>query len=255
MTFLLCVAVILIATLPAQSNGSTAYPCSGTWNGTLSPGTGTVSVLGTNHQISTSSVVSGTFDGDTTHGNWVGTISTNYTVPDMSTKGQVSSAITGTYVMSIDPSGTITGTSTIPLTGGFSGQLKITFQGTESQTGGLTGTWTGTLTVTQVTYVGMPLGANITAPGSGQFTGTAQTSAAQTVASTSSAIPTSVTVASTTAAASSATTMVSPTSQSVSQPSGQGVSPLPYALVAVVVIIIIVAALALKMRRPKKSSG
>jgi hypothetical protein len=167
--FLLFVAVILVA-FPASASAQSASPCKGTWNGTVGPGTGTVSLV-TNHQITTSSIVTGTFDGDTTHGNWVGTISTNFTVPDMNSKGQVSNAITGTYVMSIAADGTITGTATIPLTGGFSGQIKLTFQGQESKTGQLTGTWTGTLTVTQVTYNMIPLGANISAPGSGQFTG------------------------------------------------------------------------------------
>lgn len=141
----------------------------------MTPGTGTVSVLGMNQQITTNSIVNGTFDGDTTHGSMVGTISTSYIVPSMGTKGEVSSTITGTYVMSISPSGTITGSSTIPLSGGFSGEVKITFQGQLSKTGQLTGTWTGTLTVTQVTYMGMALGANIAAPGSGQFTGSEQT--------------------------------------------------------------------------------
>jgi len=171
--FLLFLAVILV-TVPAYASAQSASPCTGTWTGTMGPGTGTVNVAFTNHNIETNSIVIGTFSGDTTHGNWVGTISTNYTVPDMSTKGQVSSAITGTYVMSVSSSGAVTGTSTIPLTGGFTGQIKLSFQGQESSTGRLTGTWTGTLTVTQVTYEGLPLSANISAPGSGQFTGTAQ---------------------------------------------------------------------------------
>ena len=170
--FLLFLAVILV-TVPAYASAQSASPCTGTWTGTMGPGTGTVNVAFTNHNIETNSIVTGTFSGDTTHGNWVGTISTNYTVPDMSTKGQVSSAITGTYVMSVSSSGAVTGTSTIPLTGGFTGQIKLSFQGQESSTGRLTGTWTGTLTVTQVTYEGLPLSTNISAPGSGQFAGTA----------------------------------------------------------------------------------
>lgn len=172
MAFLLFVAVISV-TLPAYGFAQSAYPCQGIWNGTIGPGTGTVSVLGSNHQISASSVVTGTFEGDTTHGSWVGTISTNYTLPDMNQKGQVSSSVTGAYVMNI-VNGTVTGTSTIPLLGQFSGQLTIAFRGQEAQTGELTGTWTGTLTVTQVTYMGMAFGVNIVAPGSGQFTGTEQ---------------------------------------------------------------------------------
>ena len=171
--FLLFVAVILVA-LPAYASAQAASPCKGTWNGTMGPGTGTVSVLGSNHKLTTNSIVSGTFDGDTTHGSVTGTISTNYTVPDMGQKGQVSNSITGSYVMSIAANGTVTGTATIPLTGQFTGQITITFQGQESQGGQLTGTWTGTLTVTQVTYMGLGLGANISAPGSGQFAGTAQ---------------------------------------------------------------------------------
>ena len=171
--FLLFVAVILL-TLPVYASAQSAYTCTGSWNGTIGPGTGTVSVLGSSHPITTNSVVTGTFEGDTTHGSWVGTVSTNYAVPDMNQNGQFSSTITGTYVMNV-VNGTVTGTSTIPLTGQFNGQLTITFQGQESQTGELTGTWTGTLTVTQVTYMGEALGANISAPGSGQLTGTAQT--------------------------------------------------------------------------------
>jgi len=170
--FLLFAAVVLMS-LPACASAESASPCKGTWNGTIGPGTGTVTVLGSNHKLTTNSIVTGTFDGDTSHGSWVGTISTNYTVPDMGQNGQVSNTITGTYVMNV-VNGAVTGTSTIPLTGQFSGQLSITFQGQESSTGQLTGTWTGTLMVTQVTYMGMGLSANISAPGSGQFTGTAQ---------------------------------------------------------------------------------
>ena len=170
--FLLFAAVVLVS-LPACASAESASPCKGTWNGTIGPGTGTVTVLGSNHKLTTNSIVTGTFDGDTSHGSWVGTISTNYTVPDMGQNGQVSNTITGTYVMNV-VNGAVTGTSTIPLTGQFSGQLSITFQGQESSTGQLTGTWTGTLMVTQVTYMGMGLSANISAPGSGQFTGTAQ---------------------------------------------------------------------------------
>jgi hypothetical protein len=173
--FLLLMAIILAATLPAQLSASTAYPCKGTWNGSIGAGVGTVSVMGFNQQITTTSIVTGTFDGDTTHGSLVGTISTNFTVPSMGQKGEVSNAIAGTYVMSVASNGTVTGTGTIPLTGGFTGEFKVTFEGQESPTGQLTGTWTGTLDVTQVTYMGMGLAAKIAAPGSGQFTGSAQT--------------------------------------------------------------------------------
>jgi len=170
---LLFVAVILVS-VPTYASAQSASPCKGTWNGTMGPGAGTVSLLGSNHKLTTNSIVTGTFDGDTTHGSVAGTISTNYTVPDIGQKGQVSNSITGTYVMSVASNGTVTGTVTILLTGQFTGQITITFQG-QSQGGQLTGTWTGTLTVTQVTYMGMGLGANISAPGSGQFTGTTQT--------------------------------------------------------------------------------
>ncbi|HXX73158.1 MAG TPA: hypothetical protein VEI80_05630 [Candidatus Acidoferrales bacterium] len=172
MTPLLVTALILVVALPLQVNA--ASPCKGTWNGAIGPGSGTVSVLGSNQQITTTSTVSGTFEGDTTHGTMVGTINTNYTVPSLSQKGQVSSTVTGSYVMNVASNGTVTGTGSIPLSGGFSGEFKMSFQGQLSQTGALTGTWSGTLTVTQVTYMGMGLGANISAPGSGQFTGTTQ---------------------------------------------------------------------------------
>jgi hypothetical protein len=172
MAFLVFVAVALV-TLPAYVSAQSAYPFTGSWNGTIGPGTGTISALGSDHQITTSSIVTGTFDGDTTHGSWVGTVSTNYTVPDMSQSGQVSNAVNGTYVMSV-VNGTVTGSSSIPLAGQFSGQLTIAFQGQESRTGEVTGTWAGALTVTQVNYEGMALAANISAPGSGQLTATAQ---------------------------------------------------------------------------------
>jgi hypothetical protein len=245
MTFLLFVAVILVATLPVAWSQSTAYPCSGTWDGTVGPGSGTISVLGTDHQVSTSSVITGTFDGDTTKGNIEGKITTNYTVPDMSTKGTTVGTIKGTYAMSIDSSGTVTATVTIPLTGDFAGNVQVTLNGQESQSGQLKGTWTGTLTVTQVTYNFLPLSAHIVASGSGEFQGTAQVPAAQTTASTSS---TTAAISTTTAAVVSTTAQASTT-----QAMAASVSYLPYALVVVVVvIIIIVAALAVRMRRPKK---
>jgi len=248
-TFLLFVAIILVATLPAALSQSTAYPCAGTWNGNLGPSTGTINVLGTEHKITTISTVTGTFDGDTTHGNILGKVSTNYTVPDMAQNGHTEGDIKGTYTMSIDASGTITGTITIPLTGNFGGQVTITLQGQESQTGQLAGTWTGTMTVTSVPYSGFSIGANIVAQGSGEFAGTEQRPAGQTVASTTSAMSTTAAMSSTTAAMSSTSAVQTATSQ----PSAQSVSYLPYALAAVVVVIVIIVAAYALMRRPKKS--
>ena len=249
--FLVFVAVILVATLPAELSASTAYPCTGTLNGSFAPGAGTISILGTDHKVTTSSVVTGTFDGDTTGGGVVAKVTTNYTVPSMSLKGHVVSDIKGTYVMSIDASGTITGTATIPLNGDFVGQVKITLQGQESQNGQMEGTWTGTLNVTQVTYQMIAVPANIGAPGSGTFTGTEQRpTSTQTVASTSSVITTTSMIPSTSALILS--TAVQPST--TAQPSTLSVSYLPYALVVVIaLVIIVVAAYAVRMRRPKKS--
>jgi hypothetical protein len=172
-TSITSVTPVTSVTLPTNTSAQTVYPCKGSWNGTLGPGSGTISVLGMNQQITTNSIVTGTFDGDTTHGNWLGTVNTNYTVPGVNQKGQLSSTIAGSYTMKIT-NGTVTGTSTIPLTGQITGELKITFQGHESKTGQLTGTWTATLTITKVTYSGSTLNSNISAPGSGQFAGTVQ---------------------------------------------------------------------------------
>jgi len=170
--FLAFVALALV-TLPVHVSAQSAYPFTGSWNGTIGPGSGTISALGSDHQITTSSIVTGTFNGDTTHGSWVGTVNTNYTVPDMSQSGQVSNAVTGNYTMSV-ANGIVTGSTSIPLTGQFSGQLTIAFQGQESPTGEVTGTWAGALTLTQVNYEGMALSANISEQGSGQLTGTTQ---------------------------------------------------------------------------------
>lgn len=192
MTFLLFVAVVLVATLPAHASAQSASPCSGTWSGTIGPGTGTVNVFFTNHNIKTSSTVSGTFSGDTTSGSLAGKMTTSYSVPDLGQSGQASGSVTGTYTMSISSSGAVTGIGTLPLSSGFTGQFTMTIQGQESSTGQLTGTWTGTLTVTQVSSSGMTYSANITAPGSGQIAGTVQQSTSQTMSTTTPEFPSSL---------------------------------------------------------------
>jgi hypothetical protein len=116
--------------------------------------------------------VNGTFDGDTTHGNLSGTVIINYREPGIG-YGQVSSATTGSYVMSVAANGTVTGSATVPFMGQLGGQMRITFLGKESQSGELTGTWTGMLTVTKIIFQSTSYDASITVPGSGQFTGTA----------------------------------------------------------------------------------
>jgi len=188
MAFLLFVVVVLVASSPVEL--SAASPVNGTWSGTVGPGTGTVNTpLGT-QKITTSSTVKGTFSGDTGSGSLAGTMTTSYSVPALFQSGTATGSLTGTYTMSIGPSGAVTGAGTIPLSGGFTGQFTLTLSGQESSTGQLTGTWTGTLTVTQVSGGGCSAcAANITAPGSGQIAGTVQQSSSQTTSATTPEFP------------------------------------------------------------------
>ena len=163
---------VTFLTLPTYISAQSPNPCNGSWNGTVGPGTGTISRHGVSSPIITSSMVTGTFTGDTNHGNLIGTVNTNYTEPGI-TNGQISSSMAGSYVMSISANGAVTGSGIIPLTGQLAGQMKITFQGQKSPSNELTGTWTGTLTVSKIISQSISYDASITSPGSGQFTGTA----------------------------------------------------------------------------------
>ena len=126
---------------------SQTYPAKGTWKGT-STGNGTAG----GSPITIYAQGNGTFEGDTSHGLWTGTYVGKYEVSIVGLKGQFVGEVKGEYNMKIDDSGVISGDGTaqlIGVKGAPMGEMKLRIQGTEAKSGDLTGTFNGTVVITQ----------------------------------------------------------------------------------------------------------
>jgi hypothetical protein len=144
--FLAAMLLFSLGSNPAIAS-SQIYPAKGTWKGTLS-GNGTAG----GSPITIYANANGTFDGDTSHGLWIGTYVAKYEVLLVNIKGQFVAEIKGEYNMKIDDSGVISGDGTAQVTGVTGvpmGEMKLKIQGTEAKSGDLKGTFSGTVTITQ----------------------------------------------------------------------------------------------------------
>lgn len=148
---------------------SQVYPARGTWKAAFA-GNGTAG----GSPIAISANMTGTFDGDTSHGLWVGTYVGKYSVFIVGFRGQDVGEIKGEYNMKIDDS-VVSGDVTARVTGLLTGDAKLTIQG-ESKSGDVKGALRGTLTVTQYVHEKRErdVGGAANVPVSGEFEGTAQ---------------------------------------------------------------------------------
>lgn len=148
---------------------SQAYPASGTWKAAFA-GNGTAG----GSPIAISANMTGTFDGDTSQGLWLGTYVGKYSVFIVGFRGQDVGEIKGEYNMKIDDS-VVSGDVTAKVTGLLTGDAKLTIQG-ESKSGDLKGVLHGTLTVTQYVHDKRErdVGGAANVPVSGEFEGKVQ---------------------------------------------------------------------------------
>ena len=143
----------------------------GSWTAQMS-GTGTAEEI---YTVDVNSTMEGTFSGNTSNGEWTGTYNASYQISPLGIDEQDSGEISGTYMMTIDESGVISGNATAQVSGVLTGGLQLTINGTESETGGLNGTLSGTLNGSTLSYGGtpVPLGEMMLNV-SGEFEGVAQ---------------------------------------------------------------------------------
>jgi hypothetical protein len=248
-TILLTTVLLLAVVATGFGNSAQAagqvYPVSGTLNGTMS-GKGTI--LGF-VPVSATSKITGTFTGDTSHGDLAATHDSAYDVPSMSAKGTVTGDVKGQYNLSIDSSGVITGDGTVPFTGDVIGELKLQIQGQESATGDVKGTWTGVLTITGFMYKGSIVNPDLKLQGGGDFEGKETRGQATTTETTTVAPPMTTT---TTVPTTTETTSAQPLTTTGGAPP-ENVPYVTYGIIAVIVVVILAAVLALRSRGKKKS--
>jgi hypothetical protein len=190
-TMLLVSTVILSAAFVAEQMTSKAaaipqtFNLRGTWKGQMS---GSGSVLRT-YPIKVDSTLNGTINGDNSAGSWVGHCRANYELTSIGEKDIGLGEVKGTYTMSVDKSGAITGEVTAKTSDVLVGELKLKLQGTVSESGSFKGTCSGTLTAITFGYGGTPVSADINLPVSGEFEGIAEV-AGSTSTPTSTLAPT-----------------------------------------------------------------
>ncbi|OGD52920.1 hypothetical protein A3K80_03080 [Candidatus Bathyarchaeota archaeon RBG_13_38_9] len=150
---------------------SETVDANGSWTTQMS-GTGTAEEI---YTVDVNSTMEGTFSGNTSSGEWIGTYNASYQISPLGIDEQDSGEISGTYMMTIDESGVISGNATAQVSDVLTGGLQLTINGTESESGELNGTLSSTLNGSTISYGGtpVPLGEmmlNI----SGEFEGVAQ---------------------------------------------------------------------------------
>jgi hypothetical protein len=144
------------------------YPVSGTWNGSMGePAT----ISWQEYEVVFFTNMSGTFDGDTSGGDWLGEYETNFQVLAVNIEGKDVGPVDGDYDVTIDESGVISGDGSMEITGVLTGNTEFEVQGLESELGEVKGTWSGTLNAKELLYEGkvIPLNTNIEV--SGEFEG------------------------------------------------------------------------------------
>ena len=143
----------------------------GSWTAQMS-GAGTAEEI---YTVNINSTMEGAFSGNTSNGEWTGTYNASYQISPLGIDEQDSGEISGTYMMTIDESGVISGNATAQVSGVLTGGLQLTINGTESEAGELNGTLSGILNGSTLSYGGtpVPLGDMILNV-SGEFEGVAQ---------------------------------------------------------------------------------
>lgn len=169
--FLVVILATAIASVGLRDNSAyaaePASPVTGTWSGTIS-GEGP---LDTFYELKFDANISGTFEGDTSGGEWVGKFYSNYTVFPVHAKGEDTGNVTGSYTVTIDDSGLIAGEGRVEVSGVLTGELEFTIEGVKSESGYVSGTWNGFLTSQSLSYGGTPVKIDVKLGASGEFEG------------------------------------------------------------------------------------
>lgn len=215
-------------------------PVTGTWNGIIG---GTTPVQKSSVTIKFDGVVSGTFDGDTSSGNWKGEFNTDYTVSPVGIEEEDTGTVMGGYIITIDDSGTISGEGVAEISGALTGTMTFDIKGQKSESGEITGTWNGILTSETLNYGGTPVAIDAKFDASGEFSG--KTQAIETPSpTTTTPSPTTTTPTTTPTTTASPTPTATPISEP--QPNDQY---LTYAIIGVIAIIIVVGFYIFRIRR------
>lgn len=241
---LFLIAILTILTLISQGSNialaTEPIPITGTWNGIIS---GTTPVQKSSLTIDFDSVVSGTFEGDTSSGDWKGEFNTNYTVSPVGVKEEDTGIILGGYIVTVDDSGTISGEGVAEISGALTGTLTFDIKGQKSESGEITGTWSGILTSETLNYGGTPVAIDAKFDASGEFNGKTK------VIDTPSPTPTTPSPT-TTIPTTTATTTAIPTPTPISEPQPNN-QYLTYAIIGIIAIIIVIGFYIFRIRRAK----
>jgi hypothetical protein len=170
-TLLLAAAFLFSLDSNSAIAASQVYTAKGTWRLDFT-GNGTAG----GSPITVSANMSGTFDGDTSHGLWLGTYVGKYSVFIVGFKGQDVGEIKGEYSANIDDSGVVSGDITAKFTGLLVGEMKLKMQGTESESGDLKGRLNGTIAVNEYVHEKRErdVSGAMNVPVSGEFEGKVQ---------------------------------------------------------------------------------
>ncbi len=168
---LLMFTVLGILNFDLTTAVSETVDANGSWTAQMS-GAGTAEEI---YTVDVNSTMEGVFNGNTSRGEWTGTYNASYQISPIGIDEQASGEINGTYMMTIDESGVISGNATVQMFGVMTGELLLTINGTESESGELDGTLSGTLNGSTLSYGGtpVPLG-DMMLDISGEFEGVAQ---------------------------------------------------------------------------------
>ncbi len=242
---LFLIVTFTILTLISQGSNialaAEPIPVTGTWNGVIS---GTTPVQKSSLTVDFDAVVSGTFEGDTSSGDWKGEFNTNYTVSPVGVEEEDTGIVMGGYIVTIDDSGAISGEGVAEISGALTGTLTFDIKGQKSESGEITGTWNGILTSETLNYGGTPVAIDAKFGASGEFNG--KTKAIETPS------PTPTTPSPTTTTPTTTTTPASPTPTAtpISEPQTND-QYLTYAIIGAIAIIIVVGFYIFRIRRAK----
>ena len=237
--------IIIITVLSWMGQGfntvsaAETIPISGTWNGVVA---GTTPVKSSSLKIEFEATIDGTFNGDTSIGDWKGELDSNYTVSPVAVEGEDKGDILGGYTLTIDESGAVSGGGVTEISGVLTGTLQFDIKGELSEDGEISGTWTGTLTSEALNYGGTPVAIDASFDASGEFKGKAVPKETPTTPTTPS--PTTTTPTTTPTTTSTPTPTATPISKP--QPSNQY---LTYAIIGIVAIIIVIGFYIFRIRR------
>lgn len=176
--FTVLIALIVnIGTLGNTVNANTEPEIlQGTWNGQMI-GQGSISqyqVKEIEYEIEISSNLNGNMEGYTSHGEWIGEYDVKYTVSVVNLKEEGVGRVRGEYTLKIDDSGSVKGEATADVSGVLNGKMNYIIEGSKTESGVISGTWSGTLITDTLTYGGTGIPMKLEFNADGEFEATIQ---------------------------------------------------------------------------------